>query len=125
MAKPPYARGKRKERGKMNSTEEKFLAEILEPQVAEGRVVQWWYEKWTWALTEATPKGRPGIRYTPDFVALLDDGLLIVFEVKGTGNARRQDLNRAKLFADLFPLRIFLATQRAVKNGGGFLIEEL
>ena len=122
--KPPYARGKRKQRGVMNSTERKFRDEVLLPRVDSGRVVMWWYEKWTWVLTEKTPSGKPGIRYTPDFVCLLDSGELIVFEVKGQGNAQRQDLNRVKVFADNYPLRVYVATLQRVKDGGGFKIEE-
>jgi len=121
--------GKRKQRGVMNSTEEKFLEQYIKPRVDEGKVSDWWYEAWSWKLTEKTPggngsKSKPGIRYTPDFVCMLASGELVLFEVKGTGNARIQDLNRVKLFADKFPLRIYVATQRRVKDGGGFHVVE-
>ena len=121
---PPYARGRRKERGVMNRTERKFHETIIQPTIDAGRVVQCWYEKWTWQLTEKTPGGKPGIRYTPDFVCLMASGLLVVYEVKGTGNARREALNRTKLFADIYPMRTYVATQQRVKDGGGFKIEE-
>lgn len=120
----PVGKGKRKTRGVLNSTERKFLAQHIEPLMLAGDAVAWWYEKWTWALTECTPGGLRGIRYTPDFVVLMASGDLVVYEVKGTSNARRQDLNRTKLFADLFPLRCFVATEKTKANGGGFSVCE-
>jgi len=119
-----YAKGSRKQRhGVMNTTEERFFAEVILPRQAAGRVVQWWFEAWSFRLTSATPNGKPGIRYTPDFVCLLDDGSLVVFEVKG-GHAWQAGMNRTKLFADTFPMRVYVATVRRKKDGGGFQIEE-
>ena len=123
MPQPRTAYGRRKDRGVMNSTEKRFFEEVLEPKIASGKVVQWWYERWTWAMTDSTPGGKPGIRYTPDFVCLLDTNELVVFEIKG-GNPLRAGLNRAKLFADLFPLRLYLVSPRRKKDGGGWTIEE-
>jgi len=108
----------------MNKTEAKFLAEVIQPQVDSGRVIQWWYEAWSFKLTEKTPSGKPGIRYTPDFVVLMDNGFIIVFEVKGVGNAQVASLNRTKLFAEQYPFRVFVAAQKRVKDGGGFSVEE-
>ncbi len=119
-----YAKGSRKQRqGVMNKTEAKFLAEVIEPRQQAGKVVAWWFEDWSFRLTAATPGGKPGIRYTPDFVCLLADGTLVVFEVKG-GHAWQAGMNRTKLFGEKFPLRIFVATVRTKKDGGGFKIEE-
>ena len=117
-------RGKLKQRGVMNSTERKFYEQQIMTRVAAGEIVAWWYEGYAFRLTEKTPSGKPGIRYTPDFVVMLATGELVVYEIKGVGNARRQDLNRVKLFADLFPFRVFVATQLRKKDGGGFKIEE-
>ena len=120
----PVGKGQRKTRGVLNSTERKFLEGHIAPLMLSGEAVAWWYERWTWALTESTPGGLPGIRYTPDFIVLMASGELVAYEVKGTGNARRQDLNRTKLFADLFPLRCFVATAQTQKDGGGFAVCE-
>ena len=120
----PRPKGRRKERGVMNTTERRFLNEVLMPQIISCDVVLWWYEAYSWKLTEKTPDGKPGIRYTPDFVCMLDTGELVVYEVKGVGNARRQDLNRVKLFADAFPFRVYVARQQSKREGGGFDVEE-
>jgi hypothetical protein len=119
-----YARGAQKQRGVKNSTEQKFYDEHLVPMLQDQSARAVWYERWSWTLTEKTPGGLPGLRYTPDFVVILASGELRAYEVKGVGNARRQDLNRVKLFADLIPIRIFVATQLTKKNGGGFKIAE-
>ena len=119
-----YARGARKERGVMNKTEQEFFASHISPRRISGDIVEHWYEVWTWRLTEKTPGGKPGIRYTPDFVVMLKGGLLEAYEVKGTGIATTADLNRVKLAADKLPIPFFVATKQTKKQGGGFKIEE-
>ncbi len=124
-----HAHGKRKVRGVMNGTENKFFEQYIFPRLQDGDVLEWWYEKWSWTLTERTPSkpgspARPGTRYTPDFVCLLKSGEIVVYEVKGVGNARLQDLNRVKLFSDKFPIRTYVATLLRKKDGGGFNLEE-
>lgn len=118
-----YAKGEAKVRGMMNKTEAAFRDEIILPMVAAGLVTWWDYEAWTFKLTEMTPEGKPGIRYTPDF-DVLHEGYFRVYEVKGSGPRRQDSLNRAKLLADKIPLRVFLATRRRQRDGGGFHIEE-
>ncbi len=119
-----YARGARKERGVMNRTETEFFSSYIAPRLVCKEFVESWYETWTWRLTEKTPDGKPGIRYTPDFVVLQSDGFLIAYEVKGTGIATRADLNRVKLAADKIPIPFYVATKQTKKNGGGFKIEQ-
>ena len=119
-----YARGKRKVRGVMNKTEEEFFADHISPRRIAGEIVETWYEIWSWRLTEKTPDGKPGIRYTPDFVVMLKGGQLVAYEVKGTGIATRADLNRVKLAAHTIPIQFFVATKQTKKQGGGFKIEE-
>ncbi len=124
MATVKYASGARKPKGQMNRTEKRFFESFIAPMLNDGTAVASWYEAWAFTLTQTTPEGKPGIRYTPDFVVQLAGGELRVYEVKGCGNARRESLNRTKLFASSFPLRTFLATQQAKKHGGGFKLEE-
>ena len=119
-----YARGKRKEPGVMNRTETQFYDEHIAPLLARGEIIESWYEAWTWRLTEKTPDGKPGIRYTPDFVVLCVDGRLVAYEVKGTGIATRADLNRVKVAADKIPIPFYVATKQTKKQGGGFKIEQ-
>lgn len=108
----------------MNSTESQFHEQVIVPMLDAGEALEVWYERWSWTLTAKTPEGKPGIRYTPDFVVMLESGELVIYEVKGSGNARRQDLNRVKLFSDLYPMRVYVATQRTKRDGGGFMVEE-
>ena len=120
-----FARARKpKPRGVMNGTEKKFYESHLVPLLQSQSACAVWYEQWSWTLTTKTPGGLPGTRYMPDFVVLRADGELDVYEVKGSGNARRQDLNRVKQFADLFPLRVYVATLQTKRQGGGFKIEE-
>ena len=119
-----YAKGARKQRGEMNQTEQKFRDEWIMPQVADESIAWWAYEAIQFKLTEKTPGSKPGIRYTPDFVVMDHSGIFHIYEVKGTGPATRESLNRLKLLADKFPFRCFLATRQTKKDGGGFRIEE-
>ena len=84
----------------MNRTETKCLNEVIEPMVLAAEAAGWWYEAVTFRLTDSTPDGKPGIRYTPDFLVRLKLGELIFYEVKGAGNATRANLNRVKVAAD-------------------------
>ena len=118
-----YLRGKTR-KGEMNRTESQFLETVIGPQVVTGEVVQWWYEALTFKLTEKTPEGKPGIRYTPDFALQLHGGELVCYEVKGTGFAMNESLNRVKMAAQKFPIRFYVATKQTKKAGGGFRIEE-
>lgn len=118
-----YARGLKKQRGVMNATEKLFEAEVLQTRKLAGKVLQWWYERVSFKLTEQTPEGKPGIRYTPDFAVLLTTYEMVFFEIKG-GFATTKDINRLKLAADTLPFRFFLASKQPKKSGGGFRIEE-
>jgi hypothetical protein len=119
-----YIRGTRKERGVMNKTETEFAETVLDIRLAAGEITQYWYEAVTLKLTDKTPGGRRGIRYTADFMVWLDGGGIELFEVKGTGVSTTADLNRVKLAADKYPFRFFVATKQTKADGGGFKIEE-
>ena len=118
-----FARGARKERGVMNQTETEFFETHIEPLVLTGDIRYWAYEKWSWTLTEKTPDGKPGIRYTADFVTMARDGFFTAYEVKGTGIATTADLNRVKLAAEKIPMPFFVATKQLKRDGGGFKVE--
>src|SRR5687767_11885760 len=97
-----FVRGKRKERGSMNKTEAAYC-EHLKLRKLAGEITEFWYEAVTFKLTEGTPDGKPGIRYTPDFLVMLIDGTMECHEVKGFAN--KLEMNRLKLAADKFPFR--------------------
>jgi hypothetical protein len=107
----------------MNRTERLFYEQHIEPLVTTGVITHWWYERWRFTLTEPV-EGKPGIAYTPDFVVRFDTGELLAYEVKGCGNARRESLNRTKLFSDQTGIRTMVATQKPASTGGGFSLEE-
>lgn len=70
----PKKSGKR--RKEMNKTESEF-ARILDAKVARGEIDSWAYE-------ELTLRWPDGMRYTPDFVTVIDSGYLTtLIEVKG------------------------------------------
>ena len=119
-----YMKGVRKERGVMNVTEREFARTILDLRKLAGEVREYWYESIGFKLTDKTPEGKPGIRYTPDFAVLLDDWTMEFYEVKGTGLATVADLNRVKVAADKYPFQIFVARKQTKRDGGGFTIEE-
>jgi hypothetical protein len=62
--------------GEMNRTETKFSLH-LEARKQAGEVIWWGFERFTFKLAD-------DVRLTPDFTALMADGLLVCFEVKGT-----------------------------------------
>ena len=108
----------------MNKTETEFRWNVIQPRIDAGEILECWYEVWTWRLTDKTSNGKPGIRYTADFVVMLKTGLLEAYEVKGTGIATTADLNRVKVAADKLPIPFFVARKQTKKNGGGFTFEQ-
>jgi hypothetical protein len=116
-----FARGKRKERGKMNQTETAY-SKHLEGRKLAGEIVGFWYEAVTFKLTEGTPDGKPGIRYTPDFLVMLTTGEIELHEVKGFAN--KLEMNRIKVAADKFPFRFIAVKRQAKRDGGGWQQEE-
>lgn len=119
-----YAKGTQKERGVRNKTEAEFEATYLQPLVYSGHILEIQYEVWSWRLTDKTPDGKPGIRYTADFVVMYKCGFLVAYEVKGTGVATTADLNRVKLAAQVIPMRFYVATKLKKSDGGGFKVEQ-
>lgn len=117
--------GRKKVRGEMSPAERKFRTEFLDPEIANGGAREIWYERVSFTLTDKTPSGRPGVRYTPDFMVQYTDGELVFFEVKGYATSiHKRALNEVKMFADMFAFRVYVATAQTKANGGGFKIEE-
>jgi len=118
-----YRAGKR-EAGLMNRTETEFANTVLTAWLEAGLIWESWYEPFSMRLTAKTPEGKPGIRYTPDFGVQLASLEWVLYEVKGTGLASNEALNRVKLVADKYRFRIFVARKQTKKNGGGFTFEQ-
>lgn len=92
----------------MNKTEQRRAIE-LEALKRSGKIVEWWYEAWTFKLADDT-------RYTPDFIVQENDGLLRAEEIKGFF---RDDARvKVKVFAAKFPLP--LVVLKAKKGGQGW-----
>ncbi len=100
----PSAKGIRKP-GTMNKTEEAW-SRVLDSLKASGDILEWWFEAITLKLAADT-------RYTPDFVAMLADGEILFYEVKGFW---RDDAKvKIKVASAKFPFR-FKAVSK-IKGG--------
>jgi hypothetical protein len=109
-----YLKGKRRKRGEMNATEAKYAAH-LEGQKLLGGVLWFAFEGVTLRLAK-------DMRYTPDFIVQVADGMLEIHEVKGFwGETGRLKI---KMAANLFPFRFRAFRAKAKKDGGGWAIEE-
>lgn len=106
----------RKQSGIMNATEREY-ADRLDVLRSAGQISAFWYES-------VTLKLGADLRYTPDFMVMLEDGSIEVHEVKGTFI---RDDARVKLLAaaERFPFRFFLCVRRTKKLGGGWEITEV
>ena len=100
-------------RSPMNKTEARF-AEVLDARIADGTLVEYWYEDYTFRLGD-------DCRYTPDFVLALPDGTLEVVEVKskrrggGDGYYAENDAHaKIRVFSRQFPFRIRVVWESAL-----------
>lgn len=86
--------------GTPNKTEARYITEVLQPAVARGEIVKWWFERFTMKLADDT-------RYTPDFLCQLASGELVLHEVKGF----MEEDARVKIAvaAEYFPFRLYIA----------------
>lgn len=82
----------------MNGTEKEFAIK-LEARKRAGAISEWFYEKVTFKLGN-------DCRYTPDFMVIESDGLVVFFETKGF--MREDALVKLKTFAAQFPFRLVL-----------------
>lgn len=105
----PRARGKPptpRAAGRMNQTEQRYASE-LERRRLVGMVAWWEFERVTFLLAD-------DLRYTPDFMVQLPDGVLEFHEVKGFW---RDDARaKIKVAAEMFPMFTVRAI-REVKHG--------
>ena len=69
--------GAGKPRGQPNKTEQRFAQDVLEPLKHIGEIIHYWYEPITLRWPDKD-------RYTPDYVAVKNDGTITCFEVKGS-----------------------------------------
>jgi hypothetical protein len=91
---------------RMNKTERRYADRLTH----DGRVLEWWFEEWTFKIG-------PDLRYTPDFVLVTTDFTFEVHEVKG-GYAREDARAKFLVAAERYPL-VF---RWAVYKAGGWTI---
>lgn len=104
-------RGLRKPPGEMNATEAARAVE-LDAMRARGEILWWAFEGIRFRLAHDQAF------YTPDFVLMKADGLLVVEEIKG--HWEEAALVRIKACASLYPLRFVALSKRPKKDGGGW-----
>lgn len=97
MTRAAYGRGTGRNRrdGSMGKLEKRFLDEVILPM---ARLAWWRYEPWALRLAK-------GSSYTCDFAVMLDDGELLMVEVKGRWEANAR--TKCKVAAESFPLKLF------------------
>lgn len=101
--------------GEMNKTERAF-AGLLENLKNAGFIVDYWFEAVSFKIAENQ------CRYTPDFLVLLNDMSLIVFEVKGSFRVFQDDAKvKCKVFSSKYPLQLYIVAPKPKKQGGGWV----
>lgn len=127
----PIARSYQQVSGSKLSGPERAFVLLLQQRMLAGEIVWWSEHPWNLRLGE-------NLRYEPDFAAVLPDGVIEVYEVKGPngfagtrfngGSTGSGGLSRAKFLAcvEAYPLFQFvLARRRKVKDRTGpALIDE-
>ena len=114
------SRGRIAQRGKMNRTET-LRAEELQLLKLAGEIQNWWFEPMSLRLSNP-PEGQPA-RYTIDFMILMNDGLTIMEDTKGSGPDNEASIVRIKCAAEQYPLWKFrLVKRKTKKQGGGWKI---
>ena len=106
-------RGTRRKPGEMNKLEAKMADELRAKQLA-GEIDWFAFEAITIKLADRT-------RYTPDFLVMLPDGQLELWEVKGhwEDDARV----KIKVAASLFPFVFRAFKPKTKRDGGGWSVE--
>jgi hypothetical protein len=102
--------------GYKSSYEARFATEVLEPEMAAGRVIWWAYEPWSLKLAPNK------CRYTPDFAVMYESGDIVVYEVKGRWMEAAKV--RLKVASAEHPFAFIAAYPRPQKDGGGWVYEE-
>lgn len=115
--------GLRRQRGEMNGTETRYANE-LEAKRQAGEISDWWFEPMSLRLTHP-PEGQP-CTFSVDFMVLMNNGLVFMDEVKGSGIDNDASIVRLKCAAEMYPLwRFRLVKERTKKSGGGWEVREL
>lgn len=100
--------------GEMNKTETAFAA-MLETRKRNGEIVDYWFEAVSFKIADNQ------CRYTPDFLVLLNDMSLVVFEVKGSFRIMTDDAKvKCKVFSSKYPLQLYIVAPRPKKAGAGW-----
>ena len=108
----------RKKKGEMNATETKF-ANYLRTLEITGEILWWKHEGIKLLLADKTT-------LTVDFNAMLADGLLVMFDVKGAKAIIEDDAKcKMKIAAANYPFVFRYAFPRLQKDGGGWIFEEI
>lgn len=105
LPKKPGAQAKPKQRRGVMNKEEADFARILSLRPEVARVV---FEKVTFCIGI-------GAKYTPDLIAFMHDGAVVVYEVKG--HRREAAIVRLKVAAGLFPEIPFILAEFDRKSG--------
>ncbi len=106
---PPRAIRTEKKRGA--NKWEQLYAEKLADQQRVGSILWFQFEGMRFRLAD-------GAYYKPDYVAMLNTGELLVYEVKGMW--REAARVRIKVAADRFPFRFIAVSRKLVREGGGW-----
>jgi hypothetical protein len=102
--------------GELNGTEKEF-ADLLEAWKHDGKVLWWKAHPFNIRVAKGT-------YYRLDFLALMSDGVLTMFETKG-GYTSEKGAMKIKLAAEALPvMRMVKATKRKKADGGGFELQE-
>lgn len=103
-------------KGVLNKTEQAF-AELLDRWKVEGKVLWWKAHPFNIPLAKNT-------FYRADFLALMADGMLTIFETKGTYTSEKGQA-KIKLAAAALPvIRMVKAEQQSANDGGHFKLTE-
>lgn len=114
-AKPVVAQGKLKPR-KMNKTEARFETEFLKPRLHTHEILWYDFECWSFRIGD-------DCRYFPDFPAMLSDGEIVLFEVKGF--MQDDALVKLKAVSERYPFKIKVVTAMPAKEGSGWAIKDI
>ena len=101
-----FAKGRPRPRhqpGVMNKAEAEY-AVMLDTRKADGEVLEYWFERFTFKIADDT-------RYTPDFIVMMPDGTLEAVEIKGF--MEDDAFVKLKVFAEMFPFVVRLRTKKA------------
>lgn len=104
----------------LTKPEREWMEQLRQRQLA-GELRGWWEHPCSLRLGQK-------VHYEPDFMAVGEDGVIEMHELKGPRGFRLDGQGRAKLYAaaSMYPLFRFLLIQQQLKrDGGGFKVEEV